>query len=140
LTAFMPPEYDTTGVVFPGPPASPIGPGAGANSVTWVTDWFRKYNKEPADINPNGPAAVLAEFEFARAFAERTKRSLYMGEFGVGDKADPASRAAWLHMVRTEAEKRGIGWAYWDDGASFAMYDDKSRSWNESLKGALLGP
>ncbi|MGO8996413.1 MAG: hypothetical protein ACLQVI_24120 [Polyangiaceae bacterium] len=57
---------------------------------------------------------------------------------GTIDKADAASRVAWTRAVRQEAEKRGIPWAYWDDGASFEIYDPKARTWNGELMGALF--
>ena len=74
----------------------------------------------------------------ARAYAERTKRRVYLGEFGAGDPIDPASRARWTRLVREEAEKQGIGWAYWDDGGSFKAMNPFGGTWNESLKKALL--
>ncbi len=90
---FMTAEYGTIGIPFPGPATAPIAPVPGALKVDWVADWFRRYNSTPAAENPGGPSAVLAEFAMARAFAERTKRPLYMGEFGTGDVIDIASRA-----------------------------------------------
>jgi endoglucanase len=61
-----------------------------------------------------------------------------MGEFGSVDGADIESRAAWTRATRIEAERRGFGWAYWDDGASCAVYDRKQRAWVPELKDALL--
>jgi endoglucanase len=73
----------------------------------------------------------------ANAYARRTGLRLYMGEFGAGDKADMASRVAWTCAVRREAERNGIGWAYWDDGGSFRVYDQKAHTWNAALLAAL---
>jgi endoglucanase len=135
---WMPPEYGTRGVVFPGPPRAPIQPAAPAQNISWVAAWFRGYNTVVAADNPGGMAAVNAEFTMARAYMDRTKLRLYMGEFGAGDKADLDSRVAWTCAVRREAERLGIGWAYWDDGGSFKVYDQKARTWNAALKAALL--
>ncbi len=135
---FMPPEYATIGITFPGPPAAPITPAPGALKVEWVADWFKRYNSTPAADNPGGPAAVLAEFAMARAYAERTKRPLYLGELGAGDAIDHASRARWTRLVREEAEKQGIGWAYWDDGGRFKIFDRKTGVWDPELTAALL--
>jgi endoglucanase len=63
-----------------------------------------------------------------------------MGEFGANDIADAQSRENYLWLVRTEAERRGIGWAYWDDGGSFKIMNVPNGTWNESLKKALLDP
>jgi hypothetical protein len=42
--------------------------------------------------------------------------------------------------VRTEAERRGFGWAYWDDGGRFKVMNPFSEGqvWNEGLRRALL--
>jgi endoglucanase len=136
--SWMPPEYATLGVVFPGPPKTPLEPAPGAQQVSWVADWFRRYNAQPAETNPGGMAAIAAEFAMADAFVQKTKVPLYMGEFGAADKGDMASRVAWTRAVRKEAERRGIGWAYWDDGGAFKVYDAKAGSWNPDLSSALL--
>jgi hypothetical protein len=31
------------------------------------------------------------------------------------------SRENYVWLGRTEAERRGVGWAYWDDGGSFKI-------------------
>lgn len=136
--SFMTGEYQTTGIVFPGPPKTPVTPVAAATQIDWVKTWFENYNTLPADKNPDGPVTIAEEFKFATDFMERTKLPLYMGEFGAGDKADRASRIAWTTMVRKEAEKHGIGWAYWEDGGSFSVYNHRNGTWDEELKTALL--
>jgi endoglucanase len=137
---FMPPEYETQGVVFPGPPPQPLEPGPNAKNKSWVREWFKHYNEEPADRNPSGPATIVDQLDMASAFAERSHLPVYMGEFGAIDGADPRSREAWIRATRTEAERRGFGWAYWDDGSRFKIYDRASGKWNQSLEAALLGP
>ena len=136
--SFMTAEYQTVGVLFPGPPAAPITPVAGALAVDWVADWFRRYDTAPAADNPSGPRTVIEQLELARVFMERTRVPVYMGEFGCGDRADRVSRATWTRLVRTEAERRGIGWAYWDNGGAFKAYDRKAGRWDPDLRAALL--
>lgn len=135
---WMPAEFGTIGLVFPGPPRTAVEPTPPAQNVDWVADWFRRYNTVPAERNPGGPFAVAEQFELARAFRARTGLPVYMGEFGAGDKADMASRVAWTRLVRREAERHGMGWAYWDDGGSFKAYDQKARTWDAELRAALL--
>jgi endoglucanase len=138
LTDFMPAEYGTKRIVYPGPPAQPVEPVSGARSVPWVAAWFDGYNRKPAAENPCGPATIREQFDLATHFAERTGFPMYMGEFGVGDTADADSRARWLRAVRTEAEKRHIGWAYWDDGSHFKAFDASRGKWIGYLHDALL--
>lgn len=135
---YMPEEYDTRGVVFPGPPPQPLQPGPGANTKGWVREWFARYNCEPEARNPSGPPAIINELNVAEAFADRTGLAVYMGGFGAIDIADARSRLAWTRMTREEAERRGFGWAYWDDGAHFKVYDRETAVWDEGLKAALL--
>jgi endoglucanase len=63
---------------------------------------------------------------------------LHLGEFGSYEAADMQSRQAYARIVRDEAERRGIGWTYWEFAASFGIYSPKTGQWVEPLKRALL--
>ena len=63
---------------------------------------------------------------------------VYLGEFGAYEKADMKSRAAYTRIVRDEAEKRGIGWAYWEFASTFGVWSPKTGNWIDPLRGALL--
>lgn len=135
---WMDPEYGTVGVVFPGPPSTPIVPVEAANRVPWVREFFARYNTLPADKNPSGMTIVLAEFERALKYAERSGHRVYLGEFGVIDKADPASRTRFARAVRQESEKRGIGWCVWDDGGMNKAMNISDGTWVPAIGEALL--
>jgi endoglucanase len=135
---WMPPEFHTEGVVFPGPPTAPLVPSAPANETQWVRDWFTRYDTLPPERNPSGPATIADELDMAATFGKAHHLPVYMGEFGAIDHADPQSRARWTRLTRVEAERRGFGWAYWDDGGSFKAYDRSTRTWVPYLKSALL--
>jgi endoglucanase len=138
--AWMPPEYQTRGVIFPGPPAQPMAPSAAASRVPEAVEFFRRYNSEPAATNPGGPATIIEQMEMAKTFADRTGLRVYLGEFGAGVNADAASRARWTRVARTEAEKRGFGWGYWDYCSNFAVYGNLGFTgiWISDVKRALL--
>jgi endoglucanase len=127
-------EFQTTGVRFPGPSPTPLTP---STSVPWVRDWFVRYNREPAATNPSGMTTLVEQLGMAKAFADAHHVPVYMGEFGAIDRADMASRVTWIRATRTLAEQEGFGWAYWDDGGSFAAYDRKGHAWVPELKDAL---
>lgn len=129
------PEYDARGVVFPGPPARP--PTRPAVSAPWVEAWLRRHEREPAATNPSSHAVIDAALDLAVAFTARTGVNVYMGEFGAVDAADAASRARWLVAVREGAERRGLGWAYWDNGGEFALLRPRERAWVEPVRRAV---
>jgi endoglucanase len=137
---WMDPPWGTKGIIFPGPPPTPITPVVAAKETKWVADWFEGYNKLPIAENPGGPKRVFDMFDHAARYVKNTGRRVYMGEFGTNDFADAQSRENYVWLVRTEAERRGFGWAYWDDGGSFKVMNVSNGTWNESLKKALLGP
>ena len=135
---WMTAEYQTKGIVFPGPPPQPVTPVPGAVAVAWVDQWFKRYNALPAAENPGGPAALREELDLAVAFAARTHRPVYLGEFGAGDGCDMASRLRWVRLMREEAERRGIGWAAWDDSGGFKVLDRATKRWETAILDALL--
>jgi endoglucanase len=132
---WMPPEYRTTGVVFPGPPASPIDPST--NNVKWVEKWFEGYNKLAVAENPSGPKTIFEQFAFADAYVAAHGKRVYLGELGVMDTADDRSRANWIRFVVREADRHGIGWALWDDGGHMQALDVGARDWTAPIKAAL---
>jgi endoglucanase len=138
--SWMEPRYQTRGVTFPGPPATPVTPVADADAFPESHDWFARYNSEPVETNPGGPAAIIEQMEMAKAFADRTGLRIYLGEFGAGINGDVASRARWIRTARSEAEKRGFGWGYWDFCRNFAAYAELGFTgrWIPEIKAALV--
>ncbi|MEM7342829.1 MAG: glycoside hydrolase family 5 protein [Chloroflexota bacterium] len=82
--------------------------------------------------------AVIEDFQVAVRWAEKENRPLYLGEFGAYSKADTESRIRWTEFVRTEAEKQGMSWAYWEFGAGFGVYDRVTNTWRDDLLSALV--
>ena len=135
---FMPPEFQTRPVVFPGPPAAPVTPVAAGQKTDWVNTWFTSYNSAPIAENSNGPKAVFDYFQIVEEYVKSTKRRVYMGEWGVSINADPKSREGWIRLVRQEAEKRHIGWAIWDDGGAFRAMNVKQGTWVAPIEAGLF--
>jgi endoglucanase len=135
---WMGPEYQTRGVVFPGPPGKPLTVVPAATQIDWTSTWFKGYQSEPIASNTNGPKAVFDYFKLVEEYVASTHRRVYMGEFGVADSVDPASRENWLRLVRKEAERRRIGWAVWDDGARFRAMNVGWNSWIAPIQAGLF--
>jgi endoglucanase len=77
--------------------------------------------------------------EAARRWNQASGYPVYLGEFGTIEHVDMPSRANYARAVRDEAEKRGIGWTYWELASpSFGMYSPKTGTWHEPIRKALL--
>jgi endoglucanase len=74
----------------------------------------------------------------AAEWSAKNNRPIFLGEFGAYSKADDDSRVLWTTFVRSEIERRGFSWAYWEFGAGFGIYDREAKAWREELKDALL--
>ena len=135
---WMGPEFQTRGVIFPGPPGAPVTPVPAGQQTDWVKNWFASYNSAPIADNANGPKAIFDYFKTVEEYVKSTKRRVYMGEFGVSDNVDPKSREQWLRIVRQEAEKRQIGWALWDDGGRFRAMNVQQGNWVAAIRAGLF--
>jgi endoglucanase len=135
---FMGPEYQTRGIVFPGPPAAPLAATPATQELEWTKTWFAGYNESPVTENPNGPKAIYDYFKIVEDYVASTGRRVYLGEFGVTVNADPRSRENWIRMVRQEAERRQIGWAIWDDGGGFKAMETKFGDWVAPIHAGLF--
>lgn len=66
--------------------------------------------------------AIAGRIAFAAAWARERHVPLICNEFGAyRDTADPASRARWIHDVRSALEANDIGWAMWDYRGNFGV-------------------
>jgi endoglucanase len=83
-------------------------------------------------------ARVRADLGRAAAWARAERRPLFLGEFGAIARAPMADRAAWTALVRSEAERLGLSWAYWDFATDFGAFDNERGAWREPLRSALL--
>ena len=69
-----------------------------------------------------GRGVIEQDIKPALEWAQRNHTRLIVTEFGVYRPfAPPASRAAWLHDVRTTLEKSGVGWTVWEYNGGFGI-------------------
>lgn len=106
--------------------------------ATWTTAKVRDIRDRAWSGSADELAALRKDFAKVADWAKQTGRPIYLGEFGAFQNAPLDSRARWTAAVRTEAERAGFAWAYWEFGAGFGVYDRKSSSWRESLLKALI--
>jgi endoglucanase len=86
----------------------------------------------------SGRDAIRSDLAAAAGWARERGRPVFLGEFGSFHLADPESRARWTACVRAEAERLGLGWAYWEFGTDFGAYDLDAGAWREPLLRALI--
>jgi endoglucanase len=83
-------------------------------------------------------AAIQRDFAKAQAWEKKHNRPVFLGEFGVYDKAAMESRVRYLRFVTRAMEKLGWSWAYWQFDSDFILYDVKSERWLEPVLNALI--
>jgi endoglucanase len=137
---WMGPVYLTTGVIFPGPPATPINPVQAAKDASWANQWFVDYNAKPAATNPSGPATVAAQIALIAAYRQSQGRAVYNGEWGPQDGGALDSRVRLVTAVRQQCESAGIGWAIWEDPVHMSLFDSRAGTWLTEIIDALLPP
>jgi len=130
----------TTGVIFPGPPTTPIEPVQAAKDATWANQWFIDYNTKPAATNPSGPATVTAQIALINAYRQSKGRTVYNGEWGPQDGGALDSRVRLVTEVRQQCESAGIGWAIWEDPENMNLFDARAGTWLTEIVDALLPP
>ena len=132
--------YLTTGIVFPGPPPTPVMPVQAAKDAAWANEWFTAYNTKPADTNPSGPATIAAQIAFITNYRQSKGRAVYNGEWGPQNGGALDSRVRLVKAVREACEAAGIGWAIWEDPEHMTLFDSRAGTWQAPIIDALLPP
>lgn len=104
------PDRRVTGIVFPGPPATPLVPVPQLRLTSGFQEWIKAYNTQPGSSNPSSPRVMEAAVAQVKEWSDYYGRPVYLGEFGAYTTADPASRAHYYHDFRKALESAGIGW------------------------------
>lgn len=138
--AWIGPTFLTTGVIFPGPPATPITPVQAARDAAWANQWFTDYNSKPSETNPSGPATIAAQVALITAYRQSKGRAVYNGEWGPQDGGAIDSRARLVAAVRQACETAGIGWAIWEDPVNMKLFDSLAGTWLNAIVDELLPP
>ncbi|WP_454620876.1 cellulase family glycosylhydrolase [Bradyrhizobium cenepequi] len=102
--------------------------------------WSRTFsNIGPLDWGtPEDEARVVADFSRINLWSQREKRPIYLGEFGVYERAPSGSRLRYLSFVARKADRFGWAWAYWQFDHDFAAFDSARQTWNWDVLHALI--
>lgn len=124
------------GVVYPGPPPTPLALPEALREHGGLRAFIEGYNTLPKERNPCSAAAVTELMDLAKEWSTHFGRPVHLGEFGAFRAADEASRSRYVKDVRTLAESRSIPWTLWDWKAGFAYWDSETN--RPLLKAALF--
>lgn len=78
------------------------------------------------------------DFNQALRFGYENNVPIYLGEFGVYQKAAMASRVNWTSAIVRAANERKMGYAYWEFYSNFRLFDPRKNAWITPLKRAVL--
>lgn len=91
-------------------------------SLAELPDAADRYRLENYWLDHSDAHRIRLLIDEAAEWAADNHVPLLCNEFGVyREYADPVSRAAWIHDVRTALEADSIGWAMWDFHGSFGV-------------------
>ena len=80
---------------------------------------------------------IEADLDYCYRWSRRNGRPIYVGEYGVVDDADTASRATYMGYMKHEMEKRGFSSHIWGFREAFGFFDTKTNSFDQSILNAL---
>jgi len=120
------PDQRLSGLIYPGPPETPLQPDPALDFKPSVLENVKKYNTLPSDKNPSGPHSFLHKIQLAKSWSEEFGRPVQFGEFGAYTKADQPSRARYYAAMRQALDAAGIGWTIWDWKSGFNYWDPKN--------------
>ncbi|GMP05185.1 glycoside hydrolase family 5 protein [Bradyrhizobium sp. TM239] len=87
---------------------------------------------------PEDERKALADFEKIRIWSEKERRPIYLGEFGVYERAPAEARTRYLSFVARSADRLGWAWAYWQFDHDFAAFDSARQTWKPDVMRALM--
>lgn len=132
------PSWQTSGVVFPGPPPAPLEPHPAARANAAAVRWFSEYNTLPTEQNPSGPRTIREQVARIEAYKTTTGRAVLNTEWGPQDGGDITSRANLMRAMRAESEAAEIPWTVWEDPNNLPLFDSAQGTWQETLVRELL--
>jgi len=83
-------------------------------------------------------ALMTRMFDQVASWSDRERRPVFLGEFGVYEKAPMAPRTRWISAAARMAEAHAMPWAYWQMDTDFAAYDFGREAWVTPVYKALV--
>ncbi|GAB2554930.1 hypothetical protein GCM10027085_52700 [Spirosoma aerophilum] len=87
----------------------------------------------PAEKKP-----LESDFNFLAKWSKTNTRPINIGEIGVNEYADMASRARYLQFIRELADKNNFSFHVWGFREIFRVFDEESGQWHQPVLDALV--
>lgn len=82
-------------------------------------------------------ASILKDLDYCKRWSEKSGRPVNMGEYGVVNTADEASRARYLGFMQEVTRERGISSHLWGYREVFMIRDRESGKWRQPILDAM---
>ena len=82
-------------------------------------------------------AAILKDLDYCKRWSEKNGRPVNMGEYGVVNTADEASRMRYLGFIQDVVREREISSHLWGYREIFMIRDEKTGEWNQNILKAM---
>ena len=80
---------------------------------------------------------IEADLDYCQKWSKRHGRPIYIGEYGVIDDAEAASRARYMGYMKDAFEKRGFSSHIWGFREAFGFYNPQTNTFDENILQAL---
>jgi endoglucanase len=104
--------------------------------ASWSTKFARLHDVDWG--SKTDQQQLLDDFELIDAWAKANSRPIYLGEFGVYEKANIEARSRYTSFIARTAARLGWAWAYWQFDHDFALFDSAKEQWNCPILNALI--
>lgn len=81
---------------------------------------------------------IESDLNFSAKWSRDHFRPINIGEFGVNEYADMASRARYLTFIRELADQNGFSFHIWGFREIFRVFDEESGKWQQPIVEALV--
>lgn len=114
------------------------------NDVTFQGNPYHKGYENLSNITWEGTSEEVSylqsRLKAAKDWADNNNVPLFLGEFGISNKAPANTRVSWTLAVASEANSLGIPYGYWEFASGFGIYDLTTQTWNHDMVNAILNP
>jgi endoglucanase len=87
---------------------------------------------------PEEKKPIESDLNFCAKWSKAHFRPINLGEFGVNENADMASRARYLKFVRELVDKYGFSFHLWGFREIFRVFDEETGKWHQPVLNALI--